>query len=91
MTGHDEPSILLNGQVPVEPVRLQNGDAVVLVNPAVAGKIVVGPLRILGPNGYQAAHIAIEPPGASPDGAPEDWYFTSGAIYEVRRNELPKP
>jgi len=85
MTGHDEPPILLNGQVPEEPVRLQNGDTVVLVNPAVAGKIVVGPLRILGPNGYQAAHIATEPPGALPDGTPEDWYFTRGAICEIRR------
>jgi hypothetical protein len=81
----DSPPILLNGEVPEEPVRLKNGDTVVLVNPAVAGKIVVGPMRILGPNGFQAAHIGTEPPGAMPEGAPEDWYFTLGAIWEVRR------
>lgn len=85
MNVHDATPILVNGLVPDEPVRLKNGDTVVLVNQAVAGRIVVGPLRILGPNGYQAAHIATEPPGALPNGAPEDWYFTRGAIYEVRR------
>ncbi len=85
MTVYGAPPIVLNGQVPDESVYLRHGDTVVLVNPAVAGKIVVGPLRILGPNGYQAAHIATEPPGALPDGAPEDWYFTRGAICEIRR------
>jgi len=64
---------------------MQNGDTVVLVNPAVAGRIIVWPLRIPGPNGYQAAHIATEPPEALPNGAPEDWHSTGGAIYEVRR------
>ncbi|MDG2523804.1 hypothetical protein P6166_00320 [Stenotrophomonas sp. HITSZ_GD] len=93
MTEDDVPPILLNGQIADEPVRLRHGDTVVLVNTSVSGKIVVGPLRILGRNGYHAAHIATEPRGAMPEGAPENWFFTHGAflVCEVLASAVVAP
>jgi hypothetical protein len=45
-----------SGQVLVLGAKLLGlGDTVVLVNLAVACKMVVGSLRILGPNGFHAA------------------------------------